>query len=99
MSDAFILCDFLGVLQRRDGSRRNILHFVAGEEAAEVQGLVGQSVVHYPVTHSTDHLHIVVHTRDDEVRQLYPHASIVHRQDGVEYRLQMPATDTLVDVV
>ena len=99
MLDALFLCNLLCFVQGMNGSRWNILHPIAWEEATKVQRLVGKSVICYPTTHATNHMQVVVHAGDDEVCQFYPHTSIVHRQDSVEYRLQMPAIHMLVDII
>jgi len=87
MLDAFFNGDLLGFLQRVDGCRRNVLHLVAREETAEVQGIVGEAIAGYPLAHPTNYRHVIVDARDDEVRQFYPHASIAHRENGVEHWL------------
>ena len=81
------------------GSGRQVEHAVSGEETAEVQGLVGKAVVDQPATHATNHLHVVVDLRDDEVGELYPHASIAHGEDGVEDGLQVAPANALVDII
>ena len=99
MFDAFFLCYLLRFLKGMDGSRRNVLHSIAWEEAAEVQGMVGKAVVSYPTAHFANHLHVVVDVGDDKVGEFYPHPGITHGEDGVEDGLQMTAADALIDVV
>ena len=52
-----------------------------------------------PSTHLTNHFHIIVDARNDEIGDLNPHTSIMHGKDGVEDWLEMTAADTLVDGV
>lgn len=99
MFDAFIDGNCLGLLQREDGGRRNVQHLIAREETAEMQGIVGKPVADDPLTHPSNHLHIIVHTRDDKVRQFYPHTGIAHGDNGVKDGLQVATTDLHVDVV
>ena len=49
-----------------------MLHLVAGEETAEVQGLVGKVVVDYPTAHAANHLHVVVDGGDEKIGEFYP---------------------------
>ena len=88
-----------GFLQGMKGCGWQMLHLVAGEETAEVQGLVGKVVVDYPTAHAANHLHVVVDGGNEEVGEFYPYACIAHRKNGVEYGLQMAAADALIDVV
>ena len=81
------------------GCGRQVVHLIAGKETAEVQGLVGKVVVDYPTAHATNHLHVVVDGRDEEVGEFYPYTGVMHRKNGVEHGLQMAAADALVDVV
>ena len=64
-----------------------------------MQGIVGKTIVHYPSTHLANHRHVIVNTRDDEVRQFNPYACFPHSQDGVENWLQMTTTDLLIDII
>lgn len=79
--------------------RWNVPHFIVWEEPAQMQGMVGHAVVDYPAAHLANYGHVVVQTRNDEVRQFYPHASVVHGEDGVKDGLQMSAAVALVNVV
>ena len=75
------------------------MQLIAREETAEVEWVVGKAVVGYPAAHLANHLHVIVHSRNDEVRQFYPHTRISHGEDGVEHRLEVPTADVLVDVI
>ena len=99
MLNTLVNGDALGVLQRGNGCWREVLHFVAWEETAEVEWGRGEAVGDEPLAHPSNHVHIVINSRDDEVWQLYPHTSIPHGEDGVEDRLQVATADTLVDFV
>ena len=99
MPDASLLGDTLGLSQGLDGCRLQIAHLVTGEESAEMQGRFFETVVVQPLAHPADHLHIIIHPRDHEVRQFDPHASITHGEDSLQHRFEMPATHPLVDVV
>ena len=99
MPDACFLGDTLGLLEGGDRGRLQIAHLVTGEETAEVQRGFAEAVVLQPLAHPADHLHIIVHPRNDEVRQFDPHACIAHGEDGLKHGLEMAATYLLVDVV
>ena len=99
MLDTCVEGGLLGDFEDLDGCGSDVLHLIAGEETAEVQGLVGKVVVDYPTAHFSDHLHIVVDGGDEEVGQLYPHTSVAHGEDSVEYGLQVAPADALIDVV
>lgn len=71
------------------------MHLVAREETTEMKWCVGKVIVFKPTTHPTNHIHIVIDTRNHKIREFYPHASIPHSEDGVKYWLKMPATDSL----
>ena len=97
--DASINGDALGFLQRGNGCWREVLHLVAWEETAEVERSRSEAIGDEPLAHPSYHGHIVINGRYDEVRQFYPHTSIPHGEDGVENRLKVTATNTLVDFV
>ena len=99
MLDAFFLGDALGGAERGERCGLGVEKTVAGEEAGEVEWGVGELVVDEPTAHLADHLEIVGELGDDEVGNLDPHACLLHGEDGVEDRLQMAATDTMVEVV
>ena len=99
MLDACVEGDLLGGLEGMAGGGRDVLHLEAGEETAEMEGRFCEAVVNEPLAHPTDHVHIVVDGRNDEVRQFDPHARIAHGEDGVEHGGEVAATDLLVDVV
>ena len=82
-----------------EGCRRDVLHLVAGKEAAEVEWGFGEVVVSEPTAHLADHLQLVVDARNQEVGEFYPHAGIAHGEDGVEDGLEVAAADFPVDVV
>ncbi len=84
MLDALFFGYLLGRFERWQGCWWDVVHFVAWEETAEVQGAVGEAVAGHPAAHLANHLHVVVHARDDEIREFYPHVGIAHGQDGVE---------------
>ena len=75
------------------------MHFITGEETAEMEGRFGEMMVNEPMTHLTNHVHVVIDAGDDEVGDFYPHAGIVHSEDGVEDWLEMTVTNALVDGV
>ena len=87
MQDASLEGGLLGGLEGLDGRGRDILHLVAGEETAEVERRFGEAVGDEPLAHLTDHAHIVVDARDDEVGEFEPHARLFHGEDGVEHWL------------
>jgi len=89
----------LGLFQRMEGCRWCVLHLEAWEETTEMQGAVGKVVICHPSAHLANHLHIVVHPWDDEIRQFYSYTCIAHGQNGVENGLEMPAAYTLVDII
>ena len=60
---------------------------------------VGKTVRDKPTAHLTDHIHIIVDTRNDEVGEFYPHPGFVHRKDGVEYGLEMSTAYLIIYVV
>ena len=99
MLDTLFNGNSLGFLQRMDGSRRNVLHLISWEETAEVQGIVCKAVIHYPAAHLANHRHVIVHTRDDEIRQFNPHTCFLHSQDGIEDWLQVATADLLIDII
>lgn len=99
MLDAFVEGDALSGFQGGKRCRRQVLHPIAWEEPAEMEGCMGQTMSHQPLTHLPDHLHIVVNGGNEEVGQFYPHASLLHGEDGVEHWGEMPSTDSLVDVI
>ncbi len=99
MLDALFFGHLLCLLQRLQGCRWDVVHLVAREESAKVQGAVGESAADHPAAHLANHLYMVVQARDDEIREFYPHAGIAHGKDGVEDGLQMSAADLHVDVV
>ena len=99
MLDAFFLSDVLSRLECLEGRGWNVLHFVAREEAAEMEWGGGEVVVGKPTAHLANHVHIVVDGWNDEVGDFYPYTCIAHGEDGVEDRLEMPATDALIDGV
>ena len=75
------------------------MHLIAGEETAEVEGCGGEAIGNEPLAHLSNHVYIVINIRDDEVCQFYPYTCIPHSEDGVEDRLEMSTTNTLIDVV
>lgn len=99
MFDAFVEGDALGCFQGGKGCRRQILHPIAWEESAEMEGCVGQTMSHQPLTHLPDHLPVVVNGGNEEVGQFYPHPILLHGEDGVEHRGEMTSTDSLVDLI
>ena len=99
MTEAFVEGGLAGGAKGMEGCGQQVVHAVAGEETAEVEGLVGKAVVDEPAAHAANHLHVVVDGGDDEIGELYPHAGIVHGEDGVEDGLQVASADALVDVV
>ena len=99
MPDTLFLCNLSGSAEGMDGCGLKVLHLIAGEETREVEWGVGKAVLLEPAAHLTDHVHIVVDGGNDEVGELYPHASPFHGKDSVEDRLQMATTDPMVDVV
>ena len=72
---------------------------VAWKETAEMEWGIGKTVGYEPVAHQTNHIHIIVDARDDQVGELYPNAGLLHGEDSVENGLEMTATDTTVDIV
>ena len=99
MIDTLFECNLLSLPQCMDRSRRNILHLEVREEAAQVQRLAGKAVINNPPAHLTDHLQVIIHARNDEIGQFYPHPGIMYGEDGIEDGLQMTSTDTLIDIV
>ena len=99
MPDAGCFCDLSGGTECMDGRWGNVLHLKAGEEAAEVERGIGKTVIDEPAAHLTNHIHIIIDTRDDEVGEFYPDSGIAHGKDGVEHGLQVSAADAPVDVV
>jgi len=99
MLDTSVEGGLLGGFEGLDGRGRDILHLVAGEETAEMERSICEAVADEPLTHLTDHAHIVVDARDDEVGEFDPHARLFHGEDGVEHWLQVPPADMLVDRV
>ena len=77
----------------------NVPHLVSREEAAEMQGVLGKAVADNPLAHLANHLHVIIHTRDDEVRQFYPHPCIMHGENSVKDRLKMTTANLLIDIV
>ena len=75
------------------------MHFVAGEETAEVEWGISKPIVCNPLTHASNHCHIVVDGRDDEVGEFDPYACIPHGENGVEYGSKLSAADVLIDMV
>ena len=84
MQDANFEGDLFGGLEGMDGGGKDILHHVAGEETTEVEGRFCKAVTDEPLAHLADHGQIVVDTRDDEVGEFHPDASLFHGEDGVE---------------
>jgi hypothetical protein len=99
MFDAFIEGDTLGCFQGGKGCGRQVLHLIAWEEPAEMERCMAQTMSHQPLTHLPNHIHIVVNGGNEEVGQFYPHASLLHGEDGVEHWGEMPSTDSLVDLI
>lgn len=99
MFDAFVEGDTLGCFQGGKGCRRQVMHLIAWEEPAEMERCMAQTMSHQPLTHLPDHIPIVVNGRNQEVCQFYPHASLLHGEDGVEHWGEMPSTDPLVDLI
>ena len=60
---------------------------------------IGKTVFDEPLTHPANHFHIIIDARDDKIGDFYPYTSIMHGEDGVEHRLEMAATDALIDVI
>ena len=87
MLDASVEGDLLGGLESLDGRGKDILHLVAGEETAEVEGRLCETVADEPLAHLADHVHVVVDARDDEVGEFDPYARCPHGEDGVEHWL------------
>ena len=52
-----------------------------------------------PATHPANHLHIVIHLRDDEIGDFHPYACLLHGEDGVKHGLQVTAAHPMIDVV
>ena len=76
MPDASLLGDTLGLSQGLDGCRLQVAHLVTGEETAEMQGRLFETVVLQPLAHSANHLHIIVHaqgSRGSSVRSTRQH--------------------------
>ena len=99
MLDALFLSDLSGSTEGMDRCGLKVLHLIAGEKTREMERGVGKVIGNEPLAHLTDHVHIVVDSRDNKVGELYPHASPLHGEDGVEDGLQMTTTDPLVDIV
>ena len=99
MLNTLVNGDVFGFLQRGNGCWWKVRQLVAWEETAEVEWGRGESVGDEPLAHLSNHVHIVINGRYDEVCQFYPHTSIPHGEDGVEDRLQVATADTLVDFV
>ena len=64
-----------------------------------MEWMVSKTIVCYPTTHFSNHTHIIVDARNDEIRQLYPYTSIPHREDGVKDGREMSPTDALVNII
>ena len=64
-----------------------------------MKGSIGKTIFLHPSTHPTNHIHIVIHSRDNEIRQFYPYASISHADNRFQHRGEMSTTNTLIDVV
>lgn len=99
MPDALFFCNLSGSAEGLDRCGLKVLHLISREETREMERGVGKVIGNEPLAHLTDHVHIVVDSWDNEVGELYPHASPLHGKDGIEDRLQMATTDPLVDVV
>ena len=99
MPDACFLRYPLSFFEGGDRCGLQIAQLVAWEETAEMQWRFFETVVLQPLAHPADHLHIIVHPRNHEVCQFYPHPRITHGEDGLKHGLEMSATHTLVDVV
>ena len=96
MLDAFFEGYFLRSLQSVERRRWDVLQLVAWKEPAEVQGIVGKTIVRYPSAHLANHRHVVINGGDDEVGQLDPHTGFLHGKYGVEHGLQVTAIDATI---
>ena len=99
MPDALLLSNLLGSTEGMDGCGLKVVHLIAREESRKMEWGVRKTMGNEPLAHLTDHVHIVVDSWDNEVGEFYPHASLLHGEDGVEDGLQMTTTDPLVDIV
>ena len=77
----------LGIAERLERCRGDVLKFVAGEKAAEVEWGVGEVIIGEPTAHLSDHLEVIVDTRNDEIGEFDPYAGLFYGEDGVEHGL------------
>ena len=87
MCDALLLSHLLSGSECLDGGGGLVWHLITREEATEMEWGVGKMVLDEPTAHLTNHVHIIVDIRNDEVGEFYPHPGFVHGEDGVEYGL------------
>lgn len=99
MLDALFLSDLSGSTEGLDRCGLKVLHLISREETREMERGAGKVIGNEPLAHLTDHVHIIVDSWDNKVGELYPYASPLHGEDGVEDGLQMTTADPLVDVV
>ena len=87
MPDTSVESDLLGGFEGMDGCGRNVLHLIAWEETAEVEGRLSKTVADDPFTHLSNHLHIIIDSWYHKVGKLNPYTSLLHGEDGVEHWL------------
>jgi hypothetical protein len=99
MPDTLLFSNLLGSTEGMHGCGLKVVHLVAREESREMEWGVRKAMGNEPLAHLANHIHIVVDARNHKVGDFYPHACLLHGEDGVEHRLQMATTDALVDIV
>ena len=51
------------------------------------------------MTHPSNHVHIIIHRRNNEICEFDPYPSIPHGEDGVEHHGEMSATNALINLI